>query len=269
MDLGIKNKRAFVTGSTSGIGAATVKMLAAEGARVVINGRNAERAEAVKAEIEAKGGIAAIALGDLSSDEGAKPVMEAAVAAFDGIDILVNNLGQYEPFAPVWQDASPAAWAATYESNVIAAVRTIQACVEGMKASGWGRIINIASGAYSEPPPEFPTYGPSKAALVNMSVGLAKALADTGITVNTVSPGNVLTEALKHHLPIMAEAGGWPEKDLDGQERHFAKQWRSLVSRTGRVDEIAAVICFMASTHASYITGTNYRVDGGSHATLN
>src|SRR3546814_2288913 len=81
--------------------------------------------------------------------------------------------------------------AATYESNVIAAVRTICASIEGMKQAGWGRIINIASGAYTEPPPEFPTYGPSKAALVNLSVGLAKSLANTGITVNTISPGNV------------------------------------------------------------------------------
>jgi len=269
MDLGIAGKRALVTGSTSGIGAATVKMLAAEGVLVIINGRNDARAEAVRDAIHATGGTAAIALGDLSTDDGAEAVMRAALTAFGGIDILVNNLGQYEPFAPVWTDATPAQWAATYDANVIAAVRTIRASVDGMKAAGWGRIINIASGAYTEPPPEFPTYGPSKAALVNLSVGLAKSLADTGITVNTVSPGNVLTEALRANLPIIGKANGWEETDVTALERRFAKQWRSLVSRTGRVEEIAAVICFVASMHASYITGTNYRVDGGSHATLN
>ena len=269
MDLGIKGKRALVTGSTSGIGAATVKMLAAEGVRVVVNGRNAERAEAVRADVTAAGGTAAIALGDLTTDAGAAAVMSAALGAFGGIDILVNNLGQYEPFAPVWSEATPAQWAATYEANVIAAVRTIQASLDGMKASGWGRIINIASGAYTEPPPDFPTYGPSKAALVNLSVGLAKSLADTGITVNTISPGNVLTEALKTHLPIIGEANGWEETDLDALERRFARQWRSLVSRAGRVEEIAALICFVASQHSAYITGTNYRIDGGSHATFN
>jgi len=269
MDLGIAGKRALVTGSTSGIGAATVKMLAAEGVLVIINGRNDARAEAVRDAIHATGGTAAIALGDLSTDDGAEAVMRAALTAFGGIDILVNNLGQYEPFAPVWTDATPAQWAATYNANVIAAVRTIRASVDGMKAAGWGRIINIASGAYTEPPPEFPTYGPSKAALVNLSVGLAKSLADTGITVNTVSPGNVLTEALRANLPIIGKANGWEETDVTALERRFAKQWRSLVSRTGRVEEIAAVICFVASMHASYITGTNYRVDGGSHATLN
>lgn len=269
MDLGIAGRRALVTGSTSGIGAATARMLAAEGVRVIVNGRNTDRAEAVRAAIVAAGGTAAIALGDLSTDEGAEAAMRTALAAFGGIDILINNLGQYEPFAPVWTDATPAQWAATYEANVIAAVRTIRAAVDGMKAAGWGRIINVASGAYSEPPPEFPTYGPSKAALVNLSVGLAKSLADTGITVNTVSPGNVLTEALKANLPVIGKANGWKETDIATLEYRFAKQWRSLVSRTGRVEEIAAVICFVASQHASYITGTNYRVDGGSHATLN
>lgn len=269
MDLGIAGKRALVTGSTSGIGAATVKMLAAEGVLVIINGRNDARAEALRDAIHATGGTAAIALGDLSTDDGAEAVMRAAHTAFGGIDILVNNLGQYEPFAPVWTDATPAQWAATYDANVIVAVRMIRASLDGMKAAGWGRIINIASGAYTEPPPEFPTYGPSKAALVNLSVGLAKSLADTGITVNTVSPGNVLTEALRANLPIIGKANGWEETDVTALERRFAKQWRSLVSRAGRVEEIAAVICFVASMHASYITGTNYRVDGGSHATLN
>src|SRR3546814_20580571 len=81
-------------------------------------------------------------------------LFRSAIEAFGGIDILVNNLGQYEPFAPVWTDATPEQWAATYESNVIAAVRTIRASIEGMKQAGWGRIINIASGAYTEPPPE-------------------------------------------------------------------------------------------------------------------
>lgn len=269
MDLGIRGKRALVTGSTSGIGAATAKMLASEGVKVIVHGRNSDRAEGVQAEIEAAGGVAAIALGDLSNDESAEKAMTAALAAFGGVDILVNNLGHYEPFAPVWTDATPDQWAETYQSNVIAAVRTVRGCVEGMKAAGWGRIINIASGAYTEPPPDFPTYGPSKAALVNLSVGLAKSLADTGITVNTISPGNVLTEALKGYLPVIGEANGWEEKDLDGMERRFAKQWRSLVSRTGRVEEIAALICFIASVHSAYITGTNYRIDGGSHATFN
>ena len=269
MDLGIQGKRAMITGSTSGIGAATAKMLAAEGVKVIVNGRNAERADAVCAQIAAAGGEAKPAIGDLSRDDTAATAMTAAMDAFGGIDILVNNLGQYDPFVQNWTDATPEEFAATYEANVIAAVRTIRATLAGMKEAGWGRIINIASGAYSDPPPEFPTYGPSKAALVNMTVGLAKSLSDTGVTVNTISPGNVLTEALESNLPRIGEANGWPETDIETLEKRFAQQWHSLVGRTGRVDEIAALICFMASAHSAYITGTNYRIDGGSHATLN
>jgi NAD(P)-dependent dehydrogenase (short-subunit alcohol dehydrogenase family) len=270
MDLGLQGKRALVTGSTSGIGAGTARILAAEGAFVIVHGRNAERAAAVKAEIEQAGGTAAVALGDLATDAGADAAMQQAMDAFGGIDVLVNNMGQFEPFAPVWTDAAPADWAATYEANVIAAVRTIRIALPGMKERGWGRIINIASGAYTLPPPEFPTYGPSKAALVNLSVSLARALPLTGITVNTISPGNVLTEAMMSNLPKMGAAEGWPETDIYEIERRFvAEKWPSPAGRMGRSEEIGALIAFLASTHSAYITGTNYRIDGGAHATLN
>jgi NAD(P)-dependent dehydrogenase (short-subunit alcohol dehydrogenase family) len=270
MELGLEGKRALITGSTSGIGAATARFLAAEGASVVIHGRNAERAEAVKVQIEQAGGRAAIALGDLRSDDDAEVAMKATLDAFGGIDVLVNNLGHFEPFAKVWTDATPADWALTYEANVIAAVRTIRAILPGMKERGWGRIINIASGAYTQPPPDFPTYGPSKAALVNLSVSLARSLPNTGITVNTISPGNVLTEAMESFLPKIGAAEGWPETDVEEIERRFvAEKWPSPAGRMGRVEEIAALIAFLASQHSAYITGTNYRIDGGAHATLN
>ena len=270
MNLGLEGKRALVTGSTGGIGAATVKMLAAEGAAVIIHGRNEARAQALKAEIEAAGGKAALALGDLLSDETAPEVLQPALAAFGGIDILVNNLGHYEPLAANWMDATPEEFAYTYQVNVIAAVRAVHAALPGMKERGWGRIINIASGAYTQPPPEFPTYGPAKAALVNLSVGLARALPLSGVTVNTVSPGNTLTETMLSYLPRIGEANGWPETDVYEIEKRFVReQWPSPLGRMGRVEEIAALICFLASTHAAYITGTNYRIDGGAHATLN
>jgi 3-oxoacyl-[acyl-carrier protein] reductase len=270
MDLGLQGKRALVTGSTSGIGAATARLLAGEGVSVVVHGRNAERAAAVQKDIERAGGRAAIALGDLRTDSGAEAAMTATLEAFGGIDILVNNLGHFEPFAAVWTDATPAEWATTYEANVIAAVRAIRAILPGMKERGWGRIINIASGAYTQPPPEFPTYGPSKAALVNLSVGLARSLPNTGITVNTISPGNVLTEAMQSYLPKMGAAEKWPETDVLELERRFvAEKWPSPAGRMGRVEEIAALIAFLASKHSAYITGTNYRIDGGAHATLN
>jgi 3-oxoacyl-[acyl-carrier protein] reductase len=270
MDLGLYGKRALVTASTGGIGAAAVKMFAAEGAAVIIHGRSVARGRALQAEIEAAGGKAALVLGDITSDETALGVLEPALAAFGGIDILVNNLGHYEPFAKNWVDATPADFAHSYQVNVIAGVRAIQAVLPGMKDRAWGRIINIASGAYTLPPPEFPAYGPAKAAVVNLSVGLARALPLSGITVNTVSPGNTLTETMLSNLPRIGAANNWPETDLEEIEKRFVReQWPSPLGRMGRVEEIAALICFLASNHAAYITGTNYRIDGGAHATLN
>jgi NAD(P)-dependent dehydrogenase (short-subunit alcohol dehydrogenase family) len=270
MDLGLRDKVALITGSTSGIGAATAKLFAREGASVIIHGRDRERAEAVKHGIEEAGGKAAIALGDLRSDAEAERAMAEALGAFGRIDILVNNMGHHQPYDPNWIDATTAEWAITYEANVIACVRTIKAALPGMKARGWGRVINIASGAYTQPPPEFPTYGPSKAAVVNLSVSLARAVPGTGITVNTVSPGNTLTESMQSNLLPIALAEGWPERDLGEIERRFVREkWPGPAGRMGRVEEVAALIAFLASDHAAFITGTNYRIDGGAHATLN
>jgi NAD(P)-dependent dehydrogenase (short-subunit alcohol dehydrogenase family) len=270
MDLGLRGRRALITGSTSGIGAATAKLFAQEGASVAIHGRDKARAEAVRAEIEASGGVAMTALGDLRSDAEAARVMASVLDSLGGVDVLVNNMGHHQPFAPNWVEATPDDWAVTYDANVIACVRTIKAVLPGMKERGWGRIINIASGAYTQPPPEFPTYGPAKAAVVNLSVGLARALPGTGITVNTVSPGNTLTESMQKNLIPMGAAAGWPETDIEAIERRFVREkWPSPAGRMGRVEEIAALIAFLASTQAAYITGTNYRIDGGAHATLN
>lgn len=270
MDLKLTGKRALVTGSTNGIGAATAKMLALEGASVVIHGRDKDRARQVKTEIETAGGEAIVALGDLQSDEQADRVCEAVNDALGGVDILVNNMGHHQPFAPNWLDATSAEWATTYNANVIASVRTVKAFMPGMKDRGWGRIINLSSGAYTQPPPEFPTYGPAKAAVVNLSVALARALPSTGITVNTVSPGNTLTEAMKSNLVPIGAAAGWPETDLEDIERRFVREkWPSPAGRMGRVDEVAALICFLASEYAAYITGANFRIDGGAHAAFN
>jgi 3-oxoacyl-[acyl-carrier protein] reductase len=270
MDLKLTGKRALVTGSTNGIGAATAKMMAQEGASVVVHGRNRDRATLVKSQIEHAGGQAIVVLGDLQSDTESERVRDAVMEALGGIDVLVNNMGHHQPFAPNWLDASSAEWATTYNANVIASVRTIKAFMPGMKERGWGRIINLSSGAYTQPPPEFPTYGPAKAAVVNLSVSLARGLPNTGITVNTVSPGNTLTEAMKGNLPAIGQSEGWPETDLEDIERRFVREkWPSPAGRMGRVEEIAAMICFLASDYAAYISGANFRIDGGAHAAFN
>ena len=140
MELKLQNKRALVTGSSSGIGRAIALTLAAEGAKVIIHGRNEQRARQTMEEIIKNGTQAAVATGDLSEDESAQKVIEEALEAFGGVDILVNNAGGGGSFS--WFDATPTEWADIYQQNVISTVRMIRAFAPLMKESGWGRIIN-------------------------------------------------------------------------------------------------------------------------------
>jgi NAD(P)-dependent dehydrogenase (short-subunit alcohol dehydrogenase family) len=195
VDLTLVGRRALVTGSSSGIGTGIAELLADEGVSVVVHGRNEERANAVAARIRSRGGRAGVALGDLSTDDGAAGVAEAALAAFDGIDILVNNAGgTTESPDKSWFALPTQAWVATYESNVMAAVRLIHLLVPAMRERGWGRVINIGTAAGVTPTSGQPDYGPAKAAMLNMSLGLSKALSRTGVTSNTISPGMIRTE---------------------------------------------------------------------------
>lgn len=265
MDLGIAGRRALVTGSTSGIGAAIARRLASEGAHVAVHGRSGERAEAVAADINQAGGKAIVALGDLGTDEGAAAIVARITQTLGGIDILVNNLGDAAPQSDNWLAVSAGDWAQTYNVNVLSCVRTVQAFVPGMKAARWGRVINIASGAYATPPPDFPAYGPAKAALVNLGVSLSKFLSCTGVTVNTISPGLVMTEAMRTHLPSMGKSRGWPETEIPDLEARFVNEmWPNLIGRTGRPEEIAALAAYLASDLSGYTNGANFRVDGGA-----
>lgn len=263
MDLKLKGKRALVTGSSSGIGVEIAKLLAAEGAQVVVNGRNVERAQAVADAINAAGGQAAVACGDLGTDAGAQAVAEAARAAFGGIDILVNNAGgASESAAKSWFDATADEWIDTYQRNVLAAVRLSHAFVPEMKDRGWGRIINIGTAAAITPTSGQADYGPAKAAMLNMSLALSKALSRTGVTSNTVSPGMIRTEGVQRFLAHFAKKRGW-ENDVAKAEEYVANGTGQTVKRIGEVQDIAYAVAMIASPNADFINGVNFHVDGG------
>ncbi|MCW2622303.1 MAG: 3-oxoacyl-ACP reductase, partial [Frankiales bacterium] len=263
MDLDLGGKRVLVTGSSSGIGVGIAELLAAEGASVVVHGRNAERATAVAARLADTGAKSAVAIGDLSTDEGAAEVGAAALAAFGGIDVLVNNAGgSAEIKDKSWFGASTADWDNTYQANVLAAVRLIHQVVPGMKERGWGRIINIGTGASITPTSGQPDYGPSKAAMLNMSLGLSKALSRTGITSNTVSPGMVRTEGLTKFLTGFAAKRGWGD-DIARAEQYIIEGGGQTVSKVGEVDDIAYFVAMLASPRSAFINGANLHVDGG------
>ncbi|MFF3753470.1 SDR family NAD(P)-dependent oxidoreductase [Streptomyces sp. NPDC002018] len=253
-------RRVLVTGSSSGIGAAVADMLAAEGADVVIHGRDRERTEAMAEKVRAHGRRVDVALGDLSTDAGADAVAQA-VAAGGEVDILVNNAGATD-LVP-WDQATPDLWAKAYEINVISAVRMIRAFVPGMRERGWGRVIQIGGGLSIQPMSMQPQYCAALAARHNLAVSLARDLKGTGVTSNVVSPGAIMVEYVRDWLLEVAPARGWGN-ELPEIEAKAAAEWiPNDIGRYGTPEEVAGAVAYLASPLADYISGTVIRVDGG------
>lgn len=267
MDLGLQGKRALVTGSSAGIGEACVKELARERAHVVVHGRNSKELARVVQEITSLGGKAVAVQGDLASDLEASEVAKHALAAFNGIDILVNNAGSY-PFHD-WEHTEPGFWLELFNVNVVSMVRMIAPIVPQMKKRGWGRIIQISSIAGTHPKAGSPEYAATKAANLNMTCTLAKDMAATGITVNSVSPGPILTPGTEDFFYKFAQERNWGT-DWKEIERHVASELLpTLTGRIGRAEEVASLVTFLCSPRADFITGSNYRIDGGRAASVN
>ena len=262
MDLRLAGKRALVTGSSSGIGEAIVRLLAAEGVAVVVHGRDESRANAVAEAIRAKGGKAEVALGDLTTDAGADAVAVAALAG-GPLDILVNNAGAVGFFLS-WTEATVADWAQTYNTNVISGVRMIQRLVSQMRERHWGRVIQIGGGLSQQSQAGGPYYNASLAARHNLAVSLARELKDTGVTSNIVAPGAVLVENVRATLTRMAPARGWGETWEEIEHNATQAIAPNDVGRFARPEEIAAAVAYLASPIADYVSGATIRVDGGT-----
>ncbi len=280
MDLELKGKRALITGSNSGIGAGIANVLASEGATVVVHGRNQARCDEVVNAIRQKGGTAMAVLGDLANETDCAAVCKTLIEHLGGIDILVNNAGgrasshrtdgRGGAMNASWLDTPWSDWLWTYEQNVGAAVRLIQGLVPGMKERHWGRVINIASAAATQTEPDLAEYQPVKAAMVNMTSGLSKTLAHTGITVNTVSPGAILTPAVVKTFTDIARSMGWNADDWTEIERRFTTELIPIsADHFGQPEDIGRVVALLASPLSGYITGANYRVDGGQCRSIN
>jgi NAD(P)-dependent dehydrogenase (short-subunit alcohol dehydrogenase family) len=261
----LEGKRALVTGSSSGLGEAIAKRLGREGARLVVHGRNAERAERVAGEIRAAGGEAYVALGDLMLDEQATAVADTAEAALGGIDILVNNAGGESSGRGQagFFDARPEEWLRTYNGNVVGAIRLIQRFTPGMKAAGWGRIIQISSLVSHRPNLVIPDYAAAKAGLNNMTVGLSLALAGTGVTVNSISPGVILTKGVEGWFRKLSEQFGWGDDWDEIEKRAIAALAPNHTGRAGRPEDVAHAVMYLASPAAGFVTGTDMLVSGG------
>jgi len=280
MDLQLKGARALVTGSSSGIGEGIAKFLATEGASVVVHGRDEKRLAGVVRAITEAGGQATAVTGDLATAEGCRNVIQSVQDQIGGVDVLVNNAGgkasghrrdgvERQANGP-WLETPWDDWAWTYEQNVGAAVRLIQGLAPGMIERKWGRIINISSASAVQPEPDLADYQPAKAAMNNMTAGLAKSLAGTGITVNTVSPGTIMTPAVQSVFTEWAAMLGWETGDFAEIERRFTHEViPQPIKHFGRAEDIARMVALLASPLSTYMTGGNYRVDGGQCRSVN
>ena len=252
MNLDLEGKRALVTGSTAGIGLAIATALAKEGAEVIVNGRTQSRVDhAVKAS-RAAHGIAA----DLGTEAGARAVIDR----FPEVDILVNNLGIFEPkpFEQIPDDD----WRRFFEVNVLSGVRLSRHYIGPMKRKNWGRIVFISSESGLQIPVEMIHYGMTKTAQLAISRGLAETTAGTAVTVNAVLPGPTESEGVGEFVDRLASHQGASRGEV---ERDFFRNARptSLLKRFETSEEIAAVVTFVCSPVASAINGAALRADGG------
>lgn len=258
MELGLQGRRALVTGSTAGIGLATARLLAAEGAHVVINGRTEARVrEAVAAVLAA---VPAALCEGVAADLGTADGCARMVAAVADVDVLVNNAGIFEP--KPFEEIPDADWFRFFEVNVMSGVRLSRAYLPGMRTRNFGRIVFVSSESALQIPAEMIHYGMTKTAQLAVARGIAETTAGTGITVNSVLPGPTASEGVTTFVAQMAEAR---RTDAAAMEREFFEQARpsSLLRRFATPDEVAAMIVYVCSTRASATNGAALRVDGG------
>ncbi len=263
MQIDLAGKTALITGSTEGIGYAIARQLARAGADVVINGRSDEKTAKAAERLrgEGAGGTVAAVAADVATAEGC----DALVGKIPHVDILINNAGIFQPLD--FFEASDAVWDRHWQVNVMSAVRLSRAYLPGMQARDWGRVIFIASESGFNIPVEMIHYGVSKTADIAVARGLAKRMAGTGVTVNSVLPGPTLSEGVE---AMLAEERAKTGKPIEELAADFVKTHRasSIIQRATSVEEVANLVTYLASPLASATTGASMRVDGGLIDTL-
>lgn len=256
MDLQLTDKRALVSGSTKGIGFAIARLLAREGARVIVNGRSEEAVAAAVQSIvqEVPGAQLEPFAADLSRAEEAGRLLER----FPSVDILVNNLGIYQPHP--FEEITDEQWRHIFEVNVLSAVRLSRQYLPAMREQNWGRLVFISSESGIQIPVEMIDYGMTKTALLAVSRGIAESLAGTGVTSNAVLPGPTLSAGVEEFATKLS--GG---RTLEEFEKEFFQSVRpsSLLKRFVTIDEVAHLVAYVCSPLSSATNGAALRVDGG------
>lgn len=266
MDLHLNNKNAIVTGGSKGIGKGIALALAKEGCNVCICFRHQDELDATAEELVSFGSKILTIQADLTKEEDIQKVVDETAETFGSIDILVNNAGTVGQ-SGTFEETPLEEWRALFELNLFAVVSITPKVVPYMKKQLWGRIINISSENGSQPYPDMIHYSASKGALDNFSKALSKQYAGDGILVNTVSPAFVMTPLVENMMQKMADKQGITRDEAIGQ--FLAKNRPNIeVKRPGTIGEVGPLVAFLASDKASFINGANYRIDGGSVASV-
>lgn len=264
MDLGISGKTAIITGGSKGIGFGIAEALAREGCNLAICARHPDELESAAERLGRYNVKVLPVTADLTVEDDIEKLVTDTLDAFDSIDILVNNAGTIGTNGTL-EETPIEEWRSLFELNVFAVVALTKQVIPQMKKQGWGRIVNVSSENGTQPYPDMIHYSASKGALDNFSKSLSKQYGDDSILVNTISPAFIETPLVDGMMQQMAEEQGVDKEQVIAD---FLENDRPHIElhRPGTIEEVGAVAAFLASEKASFVTGSNYRIDGGSVA---
>lgn len=265
MDLGINGKVALVTGADSGIGFETARVLLEEGAKVILADLKEEEVKQAASKLENSRDVYAYQA-DITDLESLKNLHKSITEEVGSIDILVQNAG-ISGAKGLFHEIDDEGWVSTIEEDLLGPVRVVKEFLPDLRENGWGRLVFISSENGVQPYKDELPYDCSKAGILALSKGLSRTYAQEGLLVNTVSPAFIETPMTDEMMKQRSEELG---VSFDEAIESFLEEERPHIElkRRGQVEEAAAVIAFLCSDRASFVNGSNYRVDGGSVATI-